>query len=1207
MELTDHHAKYYAHDLTLKRVEGVGRLSRALFDAQVDLNPHQIEAALFALNSPLSKGVILADEVGLGKTIEAGIILCQLWAERKRRILVVSPAAIRKQWALEIEEKFKLPATVLDAKGYQQAQKSGNPRPFDQKALVVVSFHFANRFREEIRSIPWDMVVIDEAHKLRNAYRPSNKLGQGIRWAVEDRKKILLTATPLQNSLLELYGLSTLIDDLIFGDPAAFRSQYMNAGANIEELRNRLRGFCKRTLRQDVTEYVSYTKRRPITRPFNPTDDEQKFYDAVSTFLQRGDSYAIPKQRRHLTVLILRKLLASSVDAIAGTLETMLARLVDLRDGKIEKMSLPEQLIEDEEMEDDLLDEIIDEVDPEAEEDDQSLPRLDIQRLTEEIAELQNLTKWAHSIGTETKTKTLIQGLEAGFKNMREMGAAEKALIFTESRRTQEALKRFLEANGYAGRIVLFNGTNSGPEAKAIYEAWIEKNRDSGRASGSRAIDARTALIEHFRDTASILIATEAAAEGVNMQFCSLVVNYDLPWNPQRIEQRIGRCHRYGQKHDVVVINFINNRNEADQRVHQLLQDKFLLFDGVFGASDDVLGSIESGVDFEKRILAIYQECRTPAEIEAAFQKLRDELDESIQNRMADTQKALLEHFDEDVHARLKMELADTQSRLDIVSRRFWGLSRHVIADRADWFEDAHSFRLKRPPAADLAAGHYYLISKNKVAGASSSETLPGAGCSSHFLYRLGHPLGEWATDTAKSLETPLTGITFDITNHPTKLALVDALKGTSGVLRLTHLKIQSYEEEEYLLFSAFDDSGKSLDQETCEKLFSVAGASSSENTRNNSLVTNQSSGAGSSGHFTAPDWASLKIRAGENLPHWTCERAIYHVSFRLFDSLPASKLEAWRQERTQLEAAVTAKDGALSEAEAQRIHSLFSEKVEAFLDSGIGECWLRDFAIAGIVSDALHYFDGERYRLHAFCIMPNHVHVLVETLTAAFPLEKIVHSWKSFTSNRINQVLRRTGQVWQHESFDHIVRDEAEYKKQFAYILNNPRKAGISAPTWPEQDAPDNSPKEEPEQDAPATIPPEQLHRLAQEAQRHVEATISRSLDANSQHFSQARERLDRWAEDSVLAAEQAIKDTKEQIKALRRQSRQAETLSEQKDLQEKIQSLEKKQRRQRQQIFDVEDEINDKRDNLIAELERRLSQKTESTELFTIRWKVV
>src|SRR6476660_86516 len=137
------------------------------------------------------------------------------------------------------------------------------------------------------------------------------------------------------------------------------------------------------------------------------------------------------------------------------------------------------------------------------------------------------------------------------------------------------------------------------------------------------------------------MIATEAAAEGINLQFCSLVINYDLPWNPQRIEQRIGRCHRYGQRHDVVVINFVNERNDADRRVLELLAEKFSLFNGIFGASDEVLGTIESGMDFEKRILAIYQECRTPAEIEEAFRALQEEMDERIRTRMDDTRRML--------------------------------------------------------------------------------------------------------------------------------------------------------------------------------------------------------------------------------------------------------------------------------------------------------------------------------------------------------------------------------------------------------------------------------------------------------------------------------------------------------------------------------------------------------------------------------------
>lgn len=327
MELTDYHCKYIANDLTRKAVNGQDRLSMSLFNASVDLNPHQIDAALFALQSPLSMGSILADEVGLGKTIEAGIVLCQYWAERRRRIFIITPASIRKQWALELEEKFNLPVIILDSKSFAEAKQQGK-HPLQQKSVLIASYNFVNKIKDEIKSISWDIVVIDEAHKLRNAYRTSNKVGQGIRWATEGCRKLLLTATPLQNSLLELYGLTTLIDENIFGDVNGFRAQFMNSGANINELRTRLRSFCKRTLRNQVVEYISYTKRKAITRPFRPTDDEHKLYEAISVFLQRESSYAIPNRQRHLTQIILRKLLASSSKAIAATLETRSAIIV---------------------------------------------------------------------------------------------------------------------------------------------------------------------------------------------------------------------------------------------------------------------------------------------------------------------------------------------------------------------------------------------------------------------------------------------------------------------------------------------------------------------------------------------------------------------------------------------------------------------------------------------------------------------------------------------------------------------------------------------------------------------------------------------------------------------------------------------------------------------------------------------------------------
>jgi SNF2 family DNA or RNA helicase len=276
--ITAYHAKYYAHELTRRHaVEGVDRLSQSLFDASVDLNPHQIGAALFAIRNPLQQGVLLADEVGLGKTIEAALVVCQLWAERRRKLLIIAPASLRKQWAQELLEKFAVPTTVLDAVALRK-QSAGSALDTLQrmvgKTVIIMSYQFAARLEAELRAIPWDVVVIDEAHKLRNAHRPSNRTGQALRRALEGRKKLLLTATPLQNSLMELYGLSTLIDEHLFGDEKAFRKQYVNNPSGLEELRGRLAAFTQRTLRKDVLEYIQYTERNALTQPFSPTDEE---------------------------------------------------------------------------------------------------------------------------------------------------------------------------------------------------------------------------------------------------------------------------------------------------------------------------------------------------------------------------------------------------------------------------------------------------------------------------------------------------------------------------------------------------------------------------------------------------------------------------------------------------------------------------------------------------------------------------------------------------------------------------------------------------------------------------------------------------------------------------------------------------------------------------------------------------------------------
>ena len=636
MTLTPHHAKYFAHELTKRcSADSIEKLAGALVDAQVDLNPHQVDAALFAFQSPLSKGALLADEVGLGKTIEAGLVLSQKWAQRQRRILIITPANLRKQWHQEMQEKFSLPCTILETRSYNEAIKQGRFRPFEVSDFIVIcSYQFARAKAGDVNAIQWDLVVIDEAHRLRNVYKPSNIIANTLKQALANAPKLLLTATPLQNSLMELFGLVSFIDEHAFGDLKSFRERYSDLdGPDVfNTLKARLKPFCRRTLRRQVTSYIPYTKRHPMVQEFTPDESEDRLYTLVSEYLQRENLQALPAGQRSLMTLVLRKLLASSSFAIAGALAAIGNRLKSKLTPQEPAEPLEDQLDKDYEALGETAEEWSDdppEITPLSTDDRAALER--------EIADLEQFRSLAVSITHNAKGRALLAALDRAFAEADRLGAARKAIIFTESRRTQEYLQRILADSPHGQGVVLFNGSNNDPASRAVYAEWSQRHAGSDRVTGSRSADMRAALVDYFRESGRIMIATEAGAEGINLQFCSLVVNYDLPWNPQRIEQRIGRCHRYGQKHDVVVVNFLNKNNEADQRVFQLLAEKFSLFEGVFGASDEILGAIESGVDFEKRIAAIYQRCRTPGQIKASFDKLQLELSTQINAAMTQT------------------------------------------------------------------------------------------------------------------------------------------------------------------------------------------------------------------------------------------------------------------------------------------------------------------------------------------------------------------------------------------------------------------------------------------------------------------------------------------------------------------------------------------------------------------------------------------
>lgn len=817
MSFTDYQAKYFAYELTRRFPSGSSeKFNITLVDAQVDLNPHQVEAALFAFKSPLSKGVILADEVGLGKTIEAGILLSQLWAERKRNLLVICPANLRKQWSQELLEKFFLESIILESKNFNYYVKSGIKNPFKQNKIVICSFQFARAKADVMQLITWDLAVIDEAHRLRNVYKPTNKIGNAIKDALSHSRKALLTATPLQNSLLELYGLVSIIDEHTFGDIKSFRSQFLRTvdGENYEDLRDRLKSICTRNLRRQVQEYIRYTNRIPLTIKFEPSDEEQRLYENVSDYLQKELLYALPASQRHLMTLILRKLLASSSFAIAGTLNILIKRL-NLIIKEQKELSLSEEIAQDYELFEEEQEEWVDEESEEDGNDDDE--QIDTEMIFQEIEELEKYRDLAESITHNAKGEKLLTALKEGFSKIDRM-AKHKAIIFTESTRTQNYLFRLLNQE-YHDNVVLFNGSNKDELSNKIYKSWLSDNIGTDKVSGSPTSDKRAALIDYFRDEATIMIATEAASEGVNLQFCSLVINYDLPWNPQRIEQRIGRCHRYGQKYDVVVVNFLNIKNAADVRVFQLLDEKFKLFSGVFGASDDVLGCIETGVDFEKRIVEIYQKCRTEKDITEEFDLLQEELDEHISKKMLSTREKLMANFDDEVVDKLKIRLSESREYINKYEQWLWTVTKHELNGNAVFDDVNLSFRLLKQPYE----GQYFPMESFKL-GKPSTEA---------HVYRMGHPLAQQVLEKVKGKELSESTLTFDLTGYKGNVSILNELKGKSGWVKLMIISVESFESSDYILFLGAADNGIQLSEEQVKRLINLPVIECTENGNN--------------------------------------------------------------------------------------------------------------------------------------------------------------------------------------------------------------------------------------------------------------------------------------------------------------------------------------------------------------------------------------
>ncbi len=491
---------------------------------KIDKHWYQIETARKVLRQ-LGGRALLADEVGLGKTIEAGLILSEYLARGMvQSILILTPASLVSQWQQELAEKFNLDCLTTDDKQLQLAPDTfwtSHPRIIASLNTAKSSKHFAH-----VTQRSWDLVIVDEAHHLKNRSTLNWKLVD----ALNKRFILMLTATPVQNSLVELFNLLTLLKPGLLKTEAAFKKEYVSSSngrvpKNPEKLRSLMREVMVRNTRSLVD--VQLPKRFATTITVTPSASEQKLYQDLTKFL-RDFEPDLDKFSR--TNLLMRA--GSSSRALAESLKNLSKRLQ--RD------------------------------------------------------ELQTLTRRAAQIKQVEKAKALVDLLKQ---------SQQKTIVFTTHKATSAYLAETLRDAGI-------------PFAEFL---------------GDMSLKQKDAAIESFRDTVPVLLASETGGEGRNIQFANSIVNYDLPWNPMKIEQRIGRIHRIGQTQDVFIFNFCL-KDSIEEYILRILHDKINMFELVVGEIETILGNVDDEFDFSEVVMDIWLKHQSLPALDTAFEQLADSL-----------------------------------------------------------------------------------------------------------------------------------------------------------------------------------------------------------------------------------------------------------------------------------------------------------------------------------------------------------------------------------------------------------------------------------------------------------------------------------------------------------------------------------------------------------------------------------------------------
>jgi adenine-specific DNA-methyltransferase len=808
--------RYLAEDLVrLRRSDEQRRYAAPQRAAKIDPNPHQLEAVIFALARVREGGCILADEVGLGKTIETGLVIAQLLAEGASRVLLIAPRALLGQWRQELFTLFDIEACEGDLTsddlhgpgvflfGREQA---GSERGRD--ALLA-----AGRF---------DLCVIDEAHEVfAGLYKRFDRFGEYREDAKEARTAgrlrevlttfqtpvLLLTATPIQNNLAELWGLVQYVDPLgtLLGDLPTFREVFCGvddrqlAQGQEDELRRRLKTVIQRTLRRQAQEFLEkpFVERQARLFEYEMSLEERALYDDVTRYLLEPGIAAFRGSHRQLLLIGFHRRMASSTRALAASLQRVANRLRAELSGETASN------------------------DPDVDGTLQDLEQTDLDELENgtgdtavgpsraavegELARVEGFVRRAERlVNDDGKFQALLTALGFVTGQARRGKGAGRLVIFTESLVTQEHIRERLLASGVVSddEITLFRGTNDSARAEGALRRWQDELPQGEGPRPSREMAMRLALVHEFKTRSRVFISTEAGAKGLNLQFCDALVNYDLPWNPQRIEQRIGRCHRYGQKNEVTVINFLAKDNEAQQLTFDILSQKLELFGTVLDASDQVLhhgdastGSVLAsalGAEFEAELRRIYDRSRTLEEVTAELRDLRERVTEErrrFEETHSRTAQLIEDNLDDEVKRVLRVRREELPAALAELDRDLWTTVRAFLETRSI----PHELKVTN-------SVHVLRVPPNEHLPDATADGLTVAigSAPDHASLHLRHPLVQAAVNDARTATNGIEGVVVRIGESAPKELL--PLRGRHGRLRLVKVTFDGFERIERLV-----------------------------------------------------------------------------------------------------------------------------------------------------------------------------------------------------------------------------------------------------------------------------------------------------------------------------------------------------------------------------------------------------------------------